>query len=465
MFNKDFLWGGAISANQSEGAYLEDGKGLSIQDVLPKGLLAGPTEQPTADNLKLKGIDFYHTYKEDIKEFAQMGFKVLRFSIAWSRIFPTGEEIEPNEAGLAFYDAMIDECLKYDIQPLITLSHYEMPLALARKYNGWMSRELIDIFMHYTKTLFERYGDRVKYWVTFNESNSMIHAPYMNAGIVTPKESLTYQDVYQAAHHTLVASAKAVKLAHEMIADVKIGSMILAITTYPYTPLPDDVIETMKIDREMFLFSDVQARGKYPSYAKQLFQEKGVSLSILPDDEIALKNTVDFIGISYYASDCTSINPNQGRPTGSNMKKGIRNEHLESSEWGWAIDPQGLRYTLNRLHDRYELPLFILENGLGANDVLIDEKDGYFVEDDYRIDYTKKHLLAVEQSIQDGVDVMGYTYWGCIDLVSCATSQMKKRYGFIYVDRNDDGTGTLERKRKKSFYWYKKVIATNGSAL
>lgn len=465
MFPENFLWGGAISANQCEGAYLEDGKGLSIQDVLPKGLLGEPTTEPTADNLKLEGIDFYHKYEDDIKEFGEMGFRVLRFSIAWSRIFPTGEEIEPNEKGLEFYDKVIDTCLKYNIEPLITISHYEVPLALAKKYNGWISRAMIPIFLKYCEVIFKRYGDRVKYWVTFNESNSIMFTPYMNGAIMTDKEVLSKQDLYQAAHHTLVASAAAVKLARDLIDDVEIGSMVLVVGTYPYTPNPDDVLEAMKVERGMYFFTDVQVRGKYPAYANRMFEEADVQLQITKEDEELLRNTVDFVGISYYSTDCSSTNLNQGEPSRSNMRKGIKNKYLELSEWGWAIDPKGLRYTLNRLYDRYEIPIFVLENGLGANDTLSEEKDGYFVEDDYRIAYIKEHLKQIDESIKDGVKVLGYTYWGCIDLVSCATSEMKKRYGFVYVDRNNDGSGTLKRYRKKSFYWYKELIKENGESI
>ncbi len=465
-FPKDFLWGGAIAANQCEGAYNEDGKGLDIEDVLPHGLKTPPTQEPTEDNLKLRGIDFYHRYKEDIKLFAEMGFKCFRLSIAWSRIFPNGDDKEPNEAGLKFYDDVFDECAKYGIQPLVTISHYETPLHLAREYNGWSNRKLIDFYLTYCETIFKRYKDKVKLWITFNEINSIIHAPFMSGAINTPTDQLTNQDLYQAIHHELVASAKAVKLCHELIPDAKIGCMILGVTVYPLTCKPEDVIAMMKTDRDTFLFSDVQARGYYPSYAKRVFEEKGVKLNITDEDKEALKNTVDFISFSYYSSSCISADPEAGEATKSNLTKNLkRNPYTKSSEWGWQIDPEGLRFTLNKLYDRYQKPLFIVENGLGANDVLVDGKDGKTVEDDYRIDYMRKHLLQVEEALKDGVDLMGYTSWGCIDLISCSTAEIKKRYGFIYVDLNSDGTGSMERYKKKSFEWYKNVIATNGEAL
>ena len=465
-FPEKFLWGGATAANQCEGAYNEDGKGLSIQDVLPKGFKL-ITDEPTADNLKLKGIDYYHRFKEDIRLFAEMGFKVYRFSIAWSRIYPTGEEEQPNEAGLRFYDEVIDECLKYGIEPLVTISHYETPLALAKKYNGWADRRRIDLYVKYCRTLFERYKKKVKYWITFNEINSIIHQPFMSGAILTPKEQLTQQDLYQAIHHELVASARAVKLAHELMPQAMIGCMILAVTIYPLTPNPDDIIEVMKLERNTYLFADVQVRGEYPAYAKRIFEENDIHLNITNQDKEDLKNVVDFVSFSYYSSNCASADPTKGEPTGSNMTTNLkRNPYSKVSEWGWQIDPQGLRYTLNRFYDRYQKPLFIVENGLGANDELIMQADGsYTVEDDYRIQYMNDHLIQVSEAIKDGVDVLGYTAWGCIDLVSCSTAEMKKRYGFIYVDLDNDGIGSMQRYKKKSFDWYKNVIATNGESL
>lgn len=465
-FPEKFLWGGATAANQCEGAYNEDGKGLSIQDVLPKGFKV-ITAEPTSDNLKLKGIDYYHRYQEDIKLFVEMGFKVYRFSIAWTRIYPTGEEEVPNEAGLKFYDQVINECLKYGIEPLVTISHYETPLALAKKYNGWSDRRLIDLYVKYCQTLFERYKGKVKYWITFNEINSIIHQPFMSGAILTPKEQLTQQDLYQAIHHELVASARAVKLAHEMMPDAMVGCMILAVTIYPLTSNPDDIIEVMKLERNTYLFADVQVRGEYPSYAKRIFDENQIHLNITDQDKEDLKHVVDFVSFSYYSSNCASADPTKGEPTGSNMTTNLkRNPYSKVSEWGWQIDPQGLRYTLNRFYDRYQKPLFIVENGLGANDELVMKEDGtYTVFDDYRIQYMNDHLMQVSEAIKDGVEVMGYTAWGCIDLVSCSTAEMKKRYGFIYVDLDNDGHGSMERYKKKSFDWYKEVIATNGESL
>lgn len=464
-FPENFLWGGAVAANQCEGAYNEDGKGLSVQDVLPHGIKEEPTEQPTPDNRKLLGIDFYHRYKEDIRLFAEMGFRVFRTSIAWSRIFPNGDETEPNENGLQFYDALFDECHKYGIEPLVTISHYETPLNLARTYNGWTDRRMIGFYEKYAKTLFERYGSKVKYWLTFNEINSILHSPFMSGGIATPKEELSEQELYQAVHHELVASARAVKLAHEMIPDAKVGCMLLSMPVYPLTPSPEDVIVCMKEEHKNDFFGDVQVRGKYPGYMLRYFREKGIELHMEPEDEKDLSHTVDFVSFSYYMSVCGSADPNQKAGPG-NIIGGVPNPYLKASEWGWQIDPQGLRYTLNRYYDRYQKPLFIVENGMGAVDQLIPDGNGSFtVEDDYRIDYLKQHLIQVREAIEDGVPVMGYTAWGCIDLVSASTAELKKRYGFIYVDRNDDGTGTMNRYKKKSFEWYKHVIRSNGECL
>ncbi len=463
-FPQNFLWGGAVAANQCEGAYNEDGKGLSVQDVTPKGLMAPMTSEPTPDNLKLVGIDFYHRYKDDIKLFAEMGFKVFRTSIAWSRIFPNGDDETPNEKGLEFYDNLFDECLKYGIEPLVTISHYEIPLNLAKKYNGWTDRRLVGFFEKYARTIFERYKGKVKYWLTFNEINSILHAPLLS-GIITPKENLSKQDLFQAIHHELVASALAVKIGHEINPDSKIGCMVIGIPVYPLTPNPDDVIKAFETERESLLFTDVHARGKYPSYAKRLFKEYGVEIKMEPGDEEILKNEVDFVSFSYYMSMCESADPDK-KPGKGNLMGGVPNPYLKASEWGWQIDPKGLRLILNQLYDRYQKPLFIVENGLGAKDVLVEDGTGSkTVIDDYRIKYLNDHLVQVAEAIEDGVELMGYTTWGCIDVVSASTAELSKRYGFIYVDRNDDGSGTLERYKKKSFYWYKEIIATNGEAL
>lgn len=464
-FPANFLWGGAVAANQCEGAYDEDGKGWSTQDLAPKGVVGAITDHPTEDNLKLKGIDFYHRYREDIVMFAEMGFSVFRFSIAWSRIFPNGDEETPNEAGLAFYDQLIDECRRHGMEPLVTLSHYETPYHLAKTYDGWCSRKMIDFFKRYVNTVMKRYKGKVHYWLTFNEINSILHNPYLSGGILTPREQLSKSDLYQAIHHELVASALVTKMAHKIDPDNKVGCMVIGIPSYPLTPNPDDVIANMEQDRHNLYFTDVQARGAYPKYLNRYFKENGIQIQMEEGDEEILKNSVDFISFSYYMSTCGCADPDAHPQAAGNIIPGVANPYLRSSQWGWQIDPKGLRYLLNQFYDRYQKPLFIVENGLGARDELI-EKDGVLTaEDDYRIEYMREHLLQVEEAIEDGVEVLGYTSWGCIDLVSASTAQMSKRYGFIYVDRNDDGSGTMVRYRKKSFYWYRDVIASNGASL
>lgn len=465
-FPKNFLWGGAVAANQCEGAYKEDGKGLSIQDVLPRGIRGDRTAVPTEDNKKLIGIDFYHRYQEDIRLFAEMGFQVFRTSIAWSRIFPNGDEEEPNEKGLQFYDRLFDECHKYGMEPLVTISHYETPLYLAEHYNGWADRKLIQFYERYVRTLFERFGSKVKYWLTFNEINSVLHAPFMSGGIHTPAEKLTEQELYQAAHHELVASALATKIAHEMMPEAKIGCMILSMPMYPLTPSPDDMIQVMEEEHKNYFFGDVHVRGTYPGYMKRYFREQNIQIHFEPEDEEILKHTVDFVSFSYYMSVCATADKEKQKKGNGNLLGGVPNPTLEASQWGWQIDPKGLRYVLNMFYDRYQKPLFVVENGLGAVDLLIEDEHGNkTVEDDYRIQYLHDHLVQLREAIEDGVEVLGYTTWGCIDLVSASTAELKKRYGFIYVDRNDDGSGTLDRYKKKSFYWYKKVIQSNGRIL
>lgn len=466
-FPKEFLWGGATAANQCEGAWNEDGKGASIQDYMPHGIMQGPSEVIDKHNLKLEGIDLYHHYKEDIALFAEMGFKVYRMSIAWSRIFPNGDDEKPNEKGLEFYDNVFDECKKYGIEPLVTLSHYETPYHLAKKYDGWRSRDLIGFYEKYVRTVFTRYKGKVHYWITFNEINSIWHFPLMGAGILTQKNLLKAQDLYQAAHHELVASALATKIGHEIDSENKIGCMVLGLTSYPRTCDPDDVIATMEESKRGYFFTDIHMRGYYPSYALKMMEKEGVVLDATDEDLEMLKNTCDFLSFSYYMSKCIASNPEQYEKGKGNLTTGVKNPYLQESQWGWQIDPKGLRYLLNTYYDRYQKPLFIVENGLGAKDTLLsEEKDGYWVEDDYRIQYMNDHLAQVSKAIEDdGVEVMGYTSWGCIDLISASTAEMKKRYGFIYVDRNNDGTGTFKRYKKKSFYWYKNVIETNGKII
>ncbi|WP_308721648.1 6-phospho-beta-glucosidase [Paenibacillus polysaccharolyticus] len=470
-FPDDFLWGGATAANQLEGAYLEGGKGLTTVDLIPIGANRFPIALGNLDSFEPKegefypshdAIDFYHRYKEDIALFAEMGFKCLRLSVAWARIFPNGDDAEPNEAGLQFYDDVFDELLKHNIEPVVTICHFDVPVNLVKNYGGWKNRKMVSFFETYAKTLFTRYKDKVKYWMTFNEINMLLHLPYIGAGIVLQESEDKEQVLYQAAHHELVASALAVKACHEIIPSAQIGCMLAAGTVYPYSSHPDDVWKAMDKDRESFFFIDVQSKGEYPGYTKRFFRENNIRIEMQPEDaEILKHHTVDYIGFSYYASRCTSADPEVLKDsTEGNVFGSVKNPYLQASEWGWTIDPKGLRITCNQLHDRYGKPLFIVENGLGATDVLLDNDT---VEDDYRIEYLNSHFAEMAEAIQDGVELIGYASWGPIDLVSAGTGEMKKRYGYIYVDRNNDGSGTLRRVRKKSFHWYKEVIASNGA--
>ncbi|MFC6379106.1 6-phospho-beta-glucosidase [Tatumella terrea] len=460
LFPEHFLWGGAIAANQVEGAWREGGKGLSTSDVLPEGLF-GRLDERGSDNEYLKdvAIDFYHRYPQDIALFAEMGFTCLRLSIAWSRIFPRGDEAAPNEAGLAYYDAIFAELAKHRIQPVVTLSHYEMPWALVKEYGGWGNRQVITFFLHYARTVFQRYRHQVRLWLTFNEINMSLHAPLTGVGI--PMES-SPGEIYQAIHHQLVASSLTVKTCHEMIPGARIGNMLLGGLQYPLSSKPADVMAAMEANRHWLFFGDVQVRGEYPGYMQRYFRDNAIELHITDEDRDALRHGVDFVSFSYYMSGCASAEPEKYLQQRGNILNMIPNPHLSASEWGWQIDPQGLRILLNLLWDRYQKPLFIVENGLGARDQLTAEGQ---VNDDYRISYLNDHLQQVREALDDGVDIMGYTSWGPIDLVSASKGELSKRYGFIYVDRHDDGTGTLQRYRKKSFGWYQSVIASRGAVL
>ena len=473
-FPKEFLWGGATAANQCEGAYQEDGRGLANVDTIPYGEDRFPVMLGLKKMLECDiehfypshdAIDFYHRYQEDIKLFAEMNMKCYRFSIAWTRIFPNGDDETPNEKGLDFYEAVVDECLKYRIEPLITICHFDAPIALIKKYGGWKDRRVIDAFMKLCHALFTRLNGKVKYWLTFNEINMLLHLPFMGAGIYFEEGEDKNQVLYTAAHHELVASAKAVKLAHEMMPNAMVGCMLAAGQFYPYSCHPQDVYKGMESDRDNYFFIDVQARGEYPVWAVKRMEKLGVNIDITSEDtKLLQEGTVDFISFSYYASRCVSADPeiNKQNAKGNAVFSAVKNPYLKASEWGWQIDPLGLRITCNTLYDRYQKPLFIVENGLGANDTV--EEDG--IHDTYRIDYMREHIKAMDAVInEDGLPLLGCTFWGIIDLISASTGEIKKRYGTIYVDKQVDGSGNLERKKKDSFVWYQKVIESNGTIL
>ncbi|PTH57771.1 6-phospho-beta-glucosidase [Staphylococcus agnetis] len=474
---KDFLWGGALAANQFEGGFDQGGKGLSVIDVMTAGTHQIPrritqTVDPHTYYPNHEGIDFYHKYKEDIALFGDLHLKCLRTSIAWSRIFPKGDETEPNEEGLQFYDAVIDELLKHNIEPVITLSHFEMPLHLANAYGGFRSRYVIDCFVKFAEVVFKRYKDKVTYWMTFNEINNQMdiqHPIYLwtNAGVRIEEDENAEQVLYQVAHHQLVASARAVKIGKSINRNFKIGNMISHVPIYPYSCHPKDIMEAEIQNRSRFFFPDVQVRGFYPNYIKKMLAHKHIHIDWdEKDEEILALGTVDFIGFSYYMS--TTVQHQDAHfskkdTVFGDLPTSVENPYIEKSDWGWAIDPVGLRYTLNTLFNRYQLPLFVVENGLGAVDTMDDK--GH-IDDHYRINYLRQHIEAIKTSVnEDGVEVMGYTPWGIIDIVSFTTGEMRKRYGLIYVDRDNEGNGTLKRTPKQSYCWYRNVIDSNGETL
>ena len=470
---KDFLWGGAVAAHQFEGGWQAGGKGVSIADVMTAG--ANGVERQITDGVldglnypNHEAIDFYHHYKEDIALFAEMGMKAFRTSIAWTRIFPNGDETEPNEAGLKFYDDVFDELLKHGIEPVITLSHFEMPYHLVTEYGGWRNRKLIDFFVHFAETVFKRYQHKVKYWMTFNEINNQNGlndwALFTNSGLRLSATDNRAAVMFQAGHYELVASALAVQIGHQINPDFKIGAMIAMWPVYPASPDPRDVMKAERTMQGNYWFADVQSKGEYPAWLQAYQQQSGFDVDItLADLDVLKAGTVDYIGISYYASGVVKAaadEPDSYLTPGHNQD--VKNPTLKASDWGWQIDPVGLRYGLNWLYERYALPIFIVENGLGA----IDEVTPAGIHDPYRVAYLRAHieqmLLAIEV---DGIKIMGYTPWGIIDLVSAGTGQMDKRYGLIYVDKNDAGEGTLARRKKDSFAWYQRVIRTNGADL
>ncbi|MHA3692060.1 6-phospho-beta-glucosidase [Yersinia enterocolitica] len=470
-FPDGFLWGGALAANQAEGACFEGGKGLTTVDMIPHGehRLAVKLGQEKRFTLRddefypsHQAIDFYHRYKEDIALMAEMGFTVFRTSIAWSRIYPNGDELTPNAEGIAFYRDLFNECKKHNIEPLVTLCHFDVPMHLVTEYGSWRNRKMVEFFTRYARTCFEAFDGLVKYWLTFNEINILLHSPFSGAGLVFEPNENQEQVKYQAAHHELLASALATKIAHEVNPENQVGCMLAGGNFYPRTCKPEDVWAALEKDRENLFFIDVQARGAYPAYTKRLFREKGISIATQVGDDDILKHTVDFVSFSYYASRCASADMNDHNSNAANIVKSLKNPHIQASEWGWGIDPLGLRITMNMMYDRYQKPLFLVENGLGAKDEINPQGE---IEDDYRISYLREHIKAMAEAIDDGIPVIGYTSWGCIDLVSASTGEMSKRYGFVYVDRDDLGKGSLARKKKKSFYWYKKVIASNGADL
>ncbi|HCO80011.1 6-phospho-beta-glucosidase BglA [Bacillus sp. (in: firmicutes)] len=471
---KDFLWGGALAAHQFEGGWNAAGKGPSVVDVMTAGAHGVPrqiteTIEEGTFYPNHEAIDFYHRYKEDIAMFAEMGLKCLRTSIGWSRIFPKGDEEEPNEAGLQFYDDVFDELIRHGIEPVITLSHFEMPLHLAREYGGFRSRKVAEYFAKFAEVCFNRYKDKVTYWMTFNEINNKmdVNNPlflWTNSGVSVKEGENAKEVMYQAGHHELLASAWAVAKGKEINPSFQIGAMVSHVPIYPYSSNPEDVMLAEEYMRQRYFFPDVQVRGYYPSYALKEFEREGYHIPFDEGDEESLrKGKVDYLGFSYYMSTTVksdAVSDHNGDIVNGALPHGVENPYIKSSDWGWSIDPTGLRYTLNRFYDRYQIPLFIVENGFGAIDQV--EEDGS-IHDPERIQYLASHIQALKKAVEyDGVDLIGYTPWGIIDIVSFTTGEMKKRYGMIYVDRDNEGNGSMNRLKKDSFTWYQNVIATNG---
>jgi 6-phospho-beta-glucosidase len=478
-FPKSFLWGGAIAANQCEGAWQEGGKGISCADInrlqeeLPlekrynKDLstmdIMAALQDTEGTYPKRFGIDFYHTYREDLKLLAGLGITAFRTSISWARIFPDGDNENPNEEGLAFYDDLINEIIKNGMRPLITVSHYEFPLNLSIKYTGWYDRRLIGFFTRFCETVFTRYKNIVQDWILINQLNLIKFESFNHLGLPSEKMKNLLQARYQAVHNEMVACGRAVKMGKEINPSFNIGTMIYDDISYPASCKPEDVLATYKRNQMEFFFSDVAVRGKYPAYAFRYFDEHGITIEFGEHDEDDLTNTVDFLAISYYytmVSDAESVKIENPEIASHNNE--YPNPHIKKSAWGWGIDPIGLRIKLNYFWDRYQIPIVIAENGLGAFDkVEADEK----IHDPYRIEYLRSHIEQVREAIVDGVNVIAYHPWGPIDIVSASSSEMEKRYGFIYVDLDSRGKGSGKRLLKDSYAWYRQVVSSNGECL
>lgn len=468
-FPKDFLWGGAVAANQIEGAFDVGGKGLCIADINEfKGDL--PPEKRENKEMSLAevnqllnkengnfpkrySIDFYHHYKEDIQLLAGLNIKSFRTSFNWARIFPNGDESEPNEEGLKFYDNLIDELLKYGIEPLMTISHYEMPLNIAIQYNGWYNRKTMDMFTKYCEVLFKRYKDKVKYWILVNQINLIHIESFNHLGIPSDRVDNLMEAKYQGLHNELVACARAVKIGKEINPNFQLGVMASYGIPYPETGSSEDNLAALKYSQQEYYVTDMAVNGEIPYYMYRFYEDNDLNIEIIEQDKEDLKNTVDYVSFSYYYT--SNINSqSQGR---------FHNSHIKvTNDWGWGMDPLGLRIALNQYYDRYHLPIIISENGMGFYEKM--NEDGT-VHDDYRINYIKEHIMQIKEAIHDGVNVIGYYPWGPIDLVSCSSSEMEKRYGFIYVDLDNELKGTGKRSLKDSYYWYQKVIASNGEEL
>lgn len=469
----EFLWGGAISANQAEGAYVEAGKGLSSFDVLPMDERRLQDVISDASNIlntpgkhypSQRAIDFYHHYKEDIQLLHELGIKCFRFSISWSRIFPHGDDELPNEEGLQFYENVLQELKKYNIEPVVTISHFDVPMHIVETYGGWVHRRVVDFYVRYAKVIMKRYQKYVTYWIPFNEMNMILHIPFIGGGLMFSSKEHKLSKQYQAAHHQLLANALVIQEGKKIDAKFQFGCMLAAGKTYPYTCDPKDVFAALCHERDNLFFSDVQVYGTYPTYAANFFEKQNIHIAMEADDaQILAQNTVDFVSFSYYSSACSAHDEQDLERSQGNGFTTIKNPYLEPSESVWQNDPLGLRITMNQLYERYRKPLFIVENGLGTDDVM--EIDGS-IHDDYRIQYMKAHIQEMMKAVlEDGIPLLGYLSWGIIDLISVSNGKLSKRYGVIYVDGDDKGNGSLQRYKKASFEWYAQVIKSNGEQL
>ncbi len=479
-FKKDFLWGGAIAASQADGGWNEGGKGLDTQDLRYFDASWDKEMRQENRNINMTGerfqkalsdtdithypfrwaIDFYHNYKEDLALMEELGLKIFRTSISWARIYPNGDDETPNQEGLAFYKDLFTECHKRGMKVFATILHYNIPVNLITRYGGWKSRKVVELYVRYCKTLFEHLGDLVDFWLPFNEINCSRFNPWNGCCLIKDQEENYDEAIFQCTHHQFLANALAIQAAHEMLPGSMVGGMIARFTSYPATCKPADVMQSILDENyKNYFYTDVMARGKYPSYTRKMLEELGVTIKMEPgDEEILRNNTVDFLSFSYYMSMISSNDPDY-EITSGNLLSGKKNPYLKTSDWGWQIDPEGLRISLNQMYDRYQLPIFIAENGLGAYDVLEDDKT---VHDGYRIDYLREHVREMGKALEDGVDLLGYTMWGILDIVSCGTIEMSKRYGVVYVDRDEEGRGTNKRYKKDSFEWYRQCIASDG---
>ena len=471
-FPGSFLWGGAIAANQAEGAWREGGKGWSLADLNRyRGDLdprdRANTEMTTDDVRaamtdavgrypKRDGIDFFHTYDDDLALLAGTGMNAFRTSISWARIFPDGDDSAPNEEGLAFYDRLIDSIRAHGMEPVITLSHYEMPVNLALSYDGWHSRELVDLFVRYCEIVFRRFAGKVRWWILVNQINLIQDESFNHLGVAADRVDDLWSAKYQAIHHELVACARATRIGREIAPDFRFGVMLAHGNQDAASPRPEDVLAALQQNQMEYFFSDVALRGRYPGFARRFFDDRGITVTMCDGDEEDLAaGTADFLAFSYYYTQVIDVE-------GFATRTPRDNPYLQASEWGWSVNPTGLRVALNQYWDRYQVPLMIAENGLGSRDEV--GPDG-MVHDGYRIAYMREHLRAVREALADGVDVVGWFWWGPIDIVSCSSSEMAKRYGFVYVDLDDTGAGTHTRTPKESYHWYQRAIASHGVQL